>query len=167
MSIVLILTDLQTSFAFQKFPLTGFFLFQIQPREPHCIQLSWLPSLLWSVKESQAFLVKQNSLEEYWLSILQNCHPIYVYLMFFSDQSGIIHFWKEYQRGENPFSPHQVGERDIHSTSIMFTLIAWLRSYSPGFSTAKLLFFSFLSLLFGNESLCLKGGGIKHYFLED
>lgn len=48
----------------------------------------------------------------------------------------------------------------------MLAFIAWFNTTFAGFSTAKLLFFTPLSLLFENESLCLKDGGIKYYFLE-
>lgn len=97
-----------------------------------------------------------------WLGILQNCHPIQVYPVFFSEQSGVINFWKEYSKGTDPFLP-RVREKkhpwDI-TDNVSFLCLAKIMFFR--FLHCKVTIFFFL--LFGNQSLCLKGGDVKKHF---
>lgn len=76
-----------------------------------------------------------------WLGILQNCHPIQVYPVFFSEQSGVINFWKEYSKGTDAFLPRVREKKHPWDITDNLAFFAWLRSCFSGFSTAKLLFF--------------------------
>lgn len=83
------------------------FCSRIQVRIPHCIQSSGhLKNFsLWFVRISQSFLIFHHldSFEEYLSCILQNLLQ-FGFVSFFYDYTWVMGFWKEYHKGEVPFS---------------------------------------------------------------
>lgn len=108
-----------------------FFCSRIQSRMPCCTYSSWLLllGLLQSVTVSRSFLVFHDldSFEAYWSGIIRM--PLSLgYLIFFS--------WVDWD--------YRFGEE---STQVILTWITTLRCCLPGFSTAVLLFFPYLTLI--------------------
>lgn len=83
------------------------FCSRIQVRIPHCIQSSGhLKNFsLWFVRVSQSFLIFHHldSFEEYLSCILWNLLQ-FGFVSFSYDYTWVMGFWKEYHKGEVPFS---------------------------------------------------------------
>lgn len=67
--------------------------------------------------------------------------PVWVGLVFLSDKTSFMGFWKEHRRAKCPSPLTAWGMHDVRVTSlVILTSIAWLM-WSPDFSTARLLVF--------------------------
>lgn len=107
-------------------------------RRPHCVESSCLLSVLWSVPVSQPSLAFPilGSCEEYFAE----CPPTWFVRR---ESTGVMGLWKECQGNEVCFAHVTSGIPGIHTWPGMFTLVTWWRCCLSGFSTGKLLVFSF------------------------